>query len=268
MSELNIPDEKITFLESKGYIYDKFLGNGSFGMVCKFINPEGKSVAVKIIRRKNLTDEDKKIISNEIIIHENLNHQNIVKLEQYSINESYCYMVLELCSYSLYKIIHESSNQMTEDYCFKILFELADAINYIHERLIIHNDIKAENILVDFNGIPKITDFGFSVQLNNIEDKCNDFKGTLDCNSPEKIQGSYGLQSDIWALGVLFFEMLFKKVPFDGCGRRDTERKILRGKYNISSRDISDKSKILLSRMIDINPEMRITSGELSENHF
>lgn len=287
-----ITDEQIAFLNSEGYIYDKFLGDGVFGIVSKFIAPDGKSVALKLIKKNDLTNENKNKISNEITIHESLNHPNIVKLEKYSINDTYCYIVQELCSYSLEKIIYNNSIQLDENYCLKILFEIMDGINYIHEKLILHKDIKAENILVDFNGVPKITDFGNSVQLRTPDEKLNFFVGTMVYRSPETllfrspetliycprgseeykkhffklITPSYSLPLDIWSTGVLFYELLFKELPFDDLENRDNIfRKISIGEYDINSRDISEKSTFILSRMLDVNPNSRITASELLE---
>ncbi|XP_008336567.2 aurora kinase A-B-like, partial [Cynoglossus semilaevis] len=103
--------------------------------------------------------------------------------------------------------------------------ELADALNYCHSKKVIHRDIKPENLLLGANGELKIADFGWSVHTPS--SRRSTLCGTLDYLPPEMIEGkTHDEKVDLWSLGVLCYEFLVGKPPFEAKSHEDTYRRI------------------------------------------
>ncbi|CAM9584795.1 unnamed protein product, partial [Laminaria digitata] len=105
--------------------------------------------------------------------------------------------------------------------------EVADALSYCHSKHVIHRDLKPENLLVGHNGELKIADFGWSVHAPS--NRRQTFCGTLDYLPPEMVEGKdHDEAVDIWALGVLMYELLVGNPPFDANGNSATYRRIVK----------------------------------------
>ncbi|PZC77376.1 hypothetical protein B5X24_HaOG203424 [Helicoverpa armigera] len=108
----------------------------------------------------------------------------------------------------------------------KCLFQVADAVEYCHQHHVIHRDIKPENILVAFSGDLKLADFGWSVHAPSERRKT--MCGTLDYLPPEMIKREvYDVSVDHWCIGVLLYEFLVGKPPFESEGQDKTYARIL-----------------------------------------
>ena len=107
----------------------------------------------------------------------------------------------------------------------QIIQELSDALTYCHEKKVIHRDIKPENLLLGLNGEVKISDFGWSVHTPSLRRKT--MCGTLDYLPPEMIaQKPYNEMVDLWCIGVLCYELLVGKPPFESSTSSETYRRI------------------------------------------
>ncbi len=196
--------------------YD-LIGKGTYGNVYLSHNKiDNKPYAIKLIEKKNLSllNCPIELIYKEISIQIQINHPNIIKLFSYYENEENIYMILEYSNKgSLYTLIRKKQ-YLKENETFHYFIQVLNAVNFLHENNFIHRDIKPENILLNDKNIIKLCDFGWCVKLENNEKK-NTICGTYEYMSPELIKNeNYDFNVDIWALGILLYEMLHGKSPF------------------------------------------------------
>merc|ERR1711953_1109233 len=96
-------------------------------------------------------------------------------------------------------------------------YQIIKIFLFLHSKCIIYRDLKPENILIDYNGYIKLTDFGMARRLRSPDERVNSFCGTPEYHSPEMLHhNGYGLECDIWMIGMLLYEMFHERSPFDG----------------------------------------------------
>ena len=149
-----------------------------------------------------------------------------------------------------------------------IFYQIAAAANHMHQMFVAHRDFKPDNIFLQTGGIVKIGDFGISVLLDTGKDIAP--KGTEYYVPPEVWQGEpQSAISDVWALGVLLFEMITHQVPFFGKDSDDTGEKIVRGKPDLKlPRYVSKKMRGLIERMMEPDPKKRPTMLQVMNDPF
>ena len=150
----------------------------------------------------------------------------------------------------------------TENECAKMFFQLMSAVEYMHSHDVAHRDIKLENVLIEQkSGTVKLIDFGFSCLS---KERLKIFCGTPSYMSPEIVSKKeyYGGPSDIWACGVLLFNLLVGTFPFKSVTtEKDLFRKILRGIFNYGQREsLSNEVKDLIKQMLAVDPSERPTA--------
>ena len=131
-------------------------------------------------------------------------------------------IIMELCDTDLDIILKEKKNGFTEEELKIILLQLNDIFHILHSKQIIHRDIKLKNILVKYDNkiplikfIPKLSDFGFSKVME--EDLTSTKLGTPVTMAPEVLNNEdYDSKADLWSLGVISYQLLFKRLPFSG----------------------------------------------------
>lgn len=167
----------------------------------------------------------------EIEIQGHLRHPNILRLYGYFFDERRVYLILEFASQGeLYKKLKEVG-RFDERTTARYIGELAEALAYCHAKNVIHRDIKPENLLLHKSeshpeGVLKIADFGWSVHTDK---RRATLCGTLDYLPPEMVEGrKHDHTVDIWALGVLTYELLTGEPPFFATDQRDTYVRISR----------------------------------------
>ena len=204
----------------KDYEIVSLLGKGAYGAVYKVKKKSSSQMfAMKVINLLLGAQSDLLSIENEAKILSQLNNENIVKLIEYFKDEQFFYMIMELCDGGdLNKLIMQKKNKkelFTEPEVKQMFFQICKGVEYLHSHKIIHRDLKTMNIFLGKNGQIKIGDFGVSKQL-----KGNLFAytviGTPYYLSPELcMQKPYDDKSDIWSLGVILYEMINLKKPFE-----------------------------------------------------
>ena len=268
--------------EGNKNIYDKYeisdnekdkLGEGTFGTVIKAKHKlTGELVAIKILRKNNLIfNED---LKKEAIILRGLDHPNIIKIFELYDTETDFYIVQELCSGGdLFTKIHEEGGQ-SEITTGIIIFQILSAVNYLHERNLMHRDLKLENILIDDskysnNIYVKIIDFGTAKFYN--KNKENEVIGTPFYIAPEVLKGEYTEKCDSWSIGVILYSILSGKLPFGGTSKLEVYSNIKSGLYdmtiyplNVVSKEIKD----LIKNLLLLNPDKRISVKDALEHKF
>lgn len=247
------------FVENNGITYTVFesIGKGSNSIVYRCSDGTDE-YAIKIMLNQNYNED-------EIKNHLDLNHNGIIKIISYFKTIDKTFIVMELFGSSLYNKIYPKV-LFTQDQIYHIIKQILDVLKYLSDNLIIHNDIKLENFLVDESDQIKLCDFGYSIKLKNKDDTVFNTKGTLDYFSPEMVRLSKtGIEKDIWSTGILFFELFKGQTPFSD------ELKVILTFKKIVNFDISKHSfdnefeSTLLNLMLHKNRSKFITIDEIIE---
>src|SRR5579859_277617 len=177
-----------------------------------------REVAIKILKTKDGEDDFVKRLEREAATIAHLSHPHIVKLFDYGQENGITYLVTELIrGGSLANLIRKGPLFPSE--ANRILQQLASALDHAHQEGIIHRDLKPHNILMDLNGNALLTDFGLArlVQTTTILTQSGMIIGTPAYMAPEQWTGGIiDARTDVYALGVILFEMLTGRIPFSG----------------------------------------------------
>ena len=202
------------------YKIGSLIGKGKFSVVSSAIHKKtGKKVAVKIVQKSSLNEQDMELLFREIEILKLCQHINIIRLLDVFESKDYMYMILELLEGGdLFTYLEKRHFRLPEEKVSKIIRSLASAIGYLHSFGIVHRDLKPENIMLANTSDDleiKVVDFGLSKIIGPGE-KCIEPFGTLSYVAPEVLQQQfYGKTVDIWSLGVITYLMLSGYLPFD-----------------------------------------------------
>jgi len=266
------------------YTVSKVLGRGATGEVrLGFRIPDLHRVAIKIIcKRTNSTISTKEAsqVLNEVRILQSVSHPCVINLEDVIDTPDYLFIVLELAEGGelFDKIIERTKlNEVEAKLHF---YQIAAAIKYLHSKNICHRDLKPENVLLctvdDANPIVKITDMGLS-KLVDLGTVLKTFCGTPQYIAPEVVtsaglqDSTYTLKVDCWSLGVILYILLSGTPPFSEdrkCGL-NLRAQITSANYQFYPQlfdTISSPAKDLISRLLKVNPEERISAAEIMKH--
>ncbi|KRW98548.1 Protein kinase-like domain [Pseudocohnilembus persalinus] len=258
-----------------------YLGKGSFGEVLKVnCKLNGQIYALKMMEKSVIEQRERiKQVKQELEIMYALNHPNIIKLLGHFEDAEKLYMVQEIAFGGDLNSVIEKEKKIEEKLCAKYLAQIVNALLYLknfrvgNEWLkILHRDLKLENITVDRMGNVKIIDFGESNFLGGDQIR-QTVIGTLAIRAPEIIKNeAYDERVDVFSLGVVLSEMLTGKNPFykqkdEEIGVEEITRRILY-KEPFFPEDISYLGKSLIKKMLEKDPNKRISLEEIKEHDF
>lgn len=239
---------------------DSGLGKGSFGVVQK-IRRKGTSkvYALKSMRKHevidgNLVDQ----VELEIQVQRKLKHRNVLRLYRHFEDADTVFLLLEFCAKGeLYQILRtQKCRRFTETVAARFFVQASEGLMYLHAHNIVHRDIKPENLLVDHDDVLKIADFGWCAMSQDT--LRTTFCGTLDYLAPEMIQAKGHDQTlDVWSAGVLLYEMVVGRPPFQSTNHGQLIAKIL----NLELRFphfTSPKLQDLVKRLLKTEPTERL----------
>ena len=194
------------------------VGEGAYGKVYKAtskINPD-RIAAVKIINKRGMDDFTLKSLESEIHLLNKVDHPHIAKYYETYDEANYLYMVMEFCpGGDLYdKLLDDYLDGMSEKQASELIFKIIKALLHCHDQHIMHRDLKPENIVFDKNGEPKLIDFGFA-KIHKGRSDWLETCGSPHFISPEALYGKYGKETDVWSMGVVIYQILTGKLPFD-----------------------------------------------------
>ncbi|MCJ0565763.1 Stk1 family PASTA domain-containing Ser/Thr kinase [Enterococcus cecorum] len=199
------------------------LGNiGSGGMANVFLARDlilDREVAIKVLRYDFLNDQSAiRRFQREMLASTELVHPNIVTVYDAGQEGETQFLVMEYVKGMDLKRYIQTQYPIPYDRIVDIMQQILSAVALAHQHRIIHRDLKPQNILIDESGTVKITDFGIAVALSETSiTQTNSMLGSVHYLSPEQARGSMATnQSDIYAIGIILYEMLTGKVPFDG----------------------------------------------------
>ncbi|XP_064195488.1 MAP/microtubule affinity-regulating kinase 3-like isoform X3 [Anguilla rostrata] len=247
----------------------KTIGKGNFAKVklARHILT-GREVAIKIIDKTQLNPTSLQKLFREVRIMKILNHPNIVKLFEVIETEKTLYLVMEYASGGEvfdYLVAH---GRMKEKEARAKFRQIVSAVQYCHQKHIVHRDLKAENLLLDADMNIKIADFGFSNEFT-LGSKLDTFCGSPPYAAPELFQGKKynGPEVDVWSLGVILYTLVSGSLPFDGQNLKELRERVLRGKYRIPFY-MSTDCENLLKRFLVLNPTKRGTLEQIMKDRW
>ncbi|KAG6938626.1 aurora kinase A [Chelydra serpentina] len=234
------------------------LGKGKFGNVYLAREKQSKFIlALKVLFKTQLEKAGvEHQLRREVEIQSHLRHPNILRLYGYFHDATRVYLILEYAPrgevYKELQKLTKFDEQRTATY----MTELADALSYCHSKRVIHRDIKPENLLLGSNGELKIADFGWSVHAPS--SRRTTLCGTLDYLPPEMIEGrTHDEKVDLWSLGVLCYEFLVGKPPFEAETYQETYRSISKVEFRFPP-FVTEGAKDLIVKLLKHNPYQRL----------
>uniref|UniRef100_A0A3Q3FYW9 non-specific serine/threonine protein kinase n=1 Tax=Kryptolebias marmoratus TaxID=37003 RepID=A0A3Q3FYW9_KRYMA len=264
-SESAKPPSESAKLEKKRWSLENFdigrpLGKGKFGNVYLARERQTKFIlALKVLFKNQLEKAGvEHQLRREVEIQSHLRHPNILRLYGYFHDTARVYLILEFAPKGELFSELQRCGSFPEDRSATYIMELADALHYCHAKKVIHRDIKPENLLLGANGELKIADFGWSVHTPS--SRRSTLCGTLDYLPPEMIEGrTHDEKVDLWSLGVLCYEFLVGKPPFEAKTHDETYRRISRVDYTYPPQsNISAGAKDLVARLLKHHPMQRL----------
>ncbi|XP_063172661.1 serine/threonine-protein kinase MARK2 isoform X4 [Candoia aspera] len=247
----------------------KTIGKGNFAKVKLARHVlTGKEVAVKIIDKTQLNSSSLQKLFREVRIMKVLNHPNIVKLFEVIETDKTLYLIMEYASGGEvfdYLVAH---GRMKEKEARAKFRQIVSAVQYCHQKFIVHRDLKAENLLLDADMNIKIADFGFSNEFT-FGNKLDTFCGSPPYAAPELFQGKKydGPEVDVWSLGVILYTLVSGSLPFDGQNLKELRERVLRGKYRIPFY-MSTDCENLLKKFLILNPSKRGTLEQIMKDRW
>jgi len=277
VSNKNVPKQALNpegkenesnLVESRKWSLDNFdigkpLGKGKFGSVYMAREKDSKYiVALKVMFKAQLVKHGlENQVKREVEIQSHLRHPHILKLFGYFHDDKRVYVILEYAPKGELYMELKRQVRFSEQVAATYMAELVGALVYCHERKVIHRDIKPENILIGKYGELKMADFGWSVHAQNSPRQT--LCGTLDYLPPEMIKGQkYDEKVDLWTIGVLCYEFLVGKPPFETSCQAETHQLILKLQYNFPPH-VSTEARNLISSLIRTVPTSRIPLKEI-----
>mmetsp|Transcript_4072 Transcript_4072/g.6301 ORF Transcript_4072/g.6301 Transcript_4072/m.6301 type:complete len:714 (+) Transcript_4072:125-2266(+) len=260
-------------MEKSKYETLKTLGQGSFGTALLVRNKDdNKKYVMKTIKIHSGNPKERDSAMLEVRLLSNLRHPNIVSYHESFLgkNGELC-IVMAFCEGGdLYTRIQNAKNTyFKEEQIIDWFSQMVLALQYIHEKRILHRDLKTQNIFLTEKNVVKLGDFGVSRVLDGTMDMAKTVIGTPYYMSPELFQNKpYSYKSDVWALGCVLYEMTTLKHAFDARDMNGLALKILRGTSPPIPSHYSHELRDMLRNMLHKTPERRPRMADLLELPF
>ena len=254
------------------YLIQQTLGEGTFGKVKLGIYlPNDEKVAIKVLEKDRMTDKDDQIrVKREFDMLSRFNHPNVILVTEIFESVDSYYSVMEYCEGGeLFNYIVKK-RRLTEKESSFFYFQIINGLEYIHSLGIVHRDLKPENLLLTKDHLLKIIDFGLSNYfVENQTELLSTPCGSPCYASPEMVAGKKydGIKIDVWSTGIILFAMLCGYLPFEDKNNDILFDKILECKLEFPE-FLSEESKDLISRILVVDPDKRITIPQIKQHSF
>ncbi|XP_068786023.1 serine/threonine-protein kinase Nek5 isoform X1 [Struthio camelus] len=251
----------------------KEIGEGSFG---KVFLAKGKvnneQCVIKEIDLTKMPTKEEEASRKEVNLLAKMKHANIVTFYTSLQEKNKLYIVMEYCDGGdlMKRINMQHGVLFDEDQILSWFVQIALGLKYIHDRKILHRDVKAQNIFLSNNGkVAKLGDFGIAKELNNTMELACTCVGTPYYLSPEICENQpYNNKTDIWSLGCVLYELCALKHPFEGNSLHQLVLKICRGHFQPVSPNYSYDLRILISQLFKISPRDRPSINSILRKPF
>lgn len=249
------------------YELKRLLGVGAFAKVYHAMNVgNGQSVAIKAVSKRKVFEGSLTAhVEREISIMRRLHHPHTVKLFEVLASKAKIYFVMEFAQGG--ELFHKvAEGRFSEDLSRRYFHQLISAVRYCHSAGVFHRDLKLDNLLIDENMDLKVSDFGLSALKDQVrpDGLLHTICGTPAYVAPEMLakKGYDGAKVDVWSCGVILFVLTAGYLPFNDHSLAVMYRKIYRGQFRFPKWTPPELRRFL-SRLLDRNPETRITVDEI-----
>jgi len=229
--------------------------------------------ACKVVNKCRVKRKEHQIkLVSEIKLHRTLNHHHIVKFHSHFDDAENVYILLELCANHSLMELSNKRKVLTEHEVRYLMKQIVVAIKYLHNKTIIHRDLKLSNVLLDKDLVVKLCDFGLATKVVDDERKTT-ICGTPNYIAPEilnqnKLGHGHSFEVDIWSLGVIMFTLLAGRPPFQTRNLHETYRRIKRMRYQWPlSHDVSWMARDLISKIFT-DPSDRLDLAQIEGHDF
>ncbi|KAJ8391259.1 hypothetical protein AAFF_G00095260 [Aldrovandia affinis] len=251
------------------YDIERTLGKGNFAVVKLARHRITKTeVAIKIIDKTQLDAVNLEKIYREVQIMKMLDHPHIIKLYQVMETKNMLYLVTEYAKNGEIFDYLANHGRLSEPEARRKFWQILSAVEYCHNRNIVHRDLKAENLLLDGHMNIKIADFGFGNFFQPGEPLAT-WCGSPPYAAPEVFEGQQyeGPQLDIWSMGVVLYVLVCGALPFDGPTLPVLRQRVLEGRFRIPY-FMTEDCEHLIRRMLVLDPSKRLSVAQIKEHRW
>lgn len=261
------PCDGVSSADIPGYKLIKKIGKGGFSIVYKGIHIATElPVAIKIINKRRLRDaKERDRIDKEIRAMKHLSgHIAIVQLYEVVETDCFIYLIIEYFEGGTLLDLVRGSTRLAEPHASVLFRQILKALDYCHERKLVHRDVKLENLLLRSDGSLSLADFGLCTYFLNSNSRLKCYCGSPSYAAPEIVNRReyHATPVDVWSAGVVLFAMLCGFLPFHSRNRRVLCQLISKAEWVKPPKDISEEAIDLLQQMLTPNPDARITIKE------
>eukprot|EP00891_Asterochloris_glomerata_P000338 jgi/Astpho2/338/e_gw1.00010.181.1_t len=259
----------------ENYVKAQLLGKGSFGAAFLATSKrDGKKYVLKEIDISRMQKKEREAAEQEAKVLQALHHPNVVSCKEAFTSLGKLIIVMDYCSEGdLCAALKKRAGALLQEPVLLDWFvQLLLGLKHVHDRNILHRDIKTQNVFMSAGGLLKLGDFGVAKVLNSTYQLASTGVGTPYYLSPEisacwhlwlPVTCALLLQSDVWSLGCVLYEMLTFKHPFEAPSMRQLITKIVRGSYAPPSPSFTKGLRDLLDKMLQVDPRRRPSVNDL-----
>lgn len=252
----------------------KYLGSGATADVFQvLLKSNRRAYVLKQMPLANMSDEEKLRAKQEILVMDGVDHPNVVKFHESFSSDSSVDIVMEYCEGGTLEQLIErqryEGNPFPEDVLIEWMAELLCALAHIHSKRILHRDLKTGNIFVTEKNHLKLGDFGVCTILTNANAKAESMIGTPLYFAPEVCENdAYDERSDVWSLGIVFYEMCTLRRPFEADNLFSLIQNILTQEVAPFKTGLDISFEEIVRKMLSKDPNDRPTAQELIDDHL
>nr|XP_031297940.1 serine/threonine-protein kinase Nek1 isoform X6 [Camelus dromedarius] len=254
------------------YVRVQKIGEGSFGKAILVKSTEdGRQYVIKEINISRMSNKEREESRREVAVLANMKHPNIVQYRESFEENGSLYIVMDYCEGGdLFRRINAQKGVLfQEDQILDWFVQICLALKHVHDRKILHRDIKSQNIFLTKDGTIQLGDFGIARVLNSTVELARTCIGTPYYLSPEICENKpYNNKSDVWALGCVLYEMCTLKHAFEAGSMKNLVLKIISGSFPPVSLHYSHDLRSLLSQLFKRNPRDRPSVNSILEKGF
>lgn len=268
--ECAIPNVIYDASNGKSYMRGRFFGKGGFAKCYEITESKSHHVFAGKIVPKSLMikSNQREKMTQEIAIHQTLNHKHIVGFHSFFDDSHNIYIILELCRKRSMMELHKRRKALSECETRYFMKQILDGVFYLHQHRIIHRDLKLGNLFLNDELQVKIGDFGLATKLEHDGERKKTVCGTPNYIAPEvltKIGHSY--EADIWSIGCIMYTLLVGKPPFETSSLKETYSRIKQVQYK-TPQHISKPAMNMVANMLQLNPSRRPSVAKLMKDAF
>ncbi|XP_063060334.1 serine/threonine-protein kinase Nek3 isoform X2 [Engraulis encrasicolus] len=254
-----------------GYRILKEIGEGSFGRAL-LVQPKGGGESTWVLKEIQLPKARSGVEQSrrEAVLLSKMNHPNIVAFKDSFEADGHLYIAMEFCGGGdlMQRIRQQKNVHFSADSILRWFAQMCSGAQHIHDKRVLHRDLKSKNIFLTDNGTVKLGDFGSACVLSSAKGYAQTYVGTPYYVSPEIWDNKpYNNKSDVWSLGCVLYELCTLRHPFQARSWKSLILKVCRGSYEPLPRHLPYELHYLIKHMFKTNPRDRPSMQTILTSH-